>query len=84
MTRLYDYQTWHRHIFGENDEVCKGLWAFFLDCALRMLIGWKANSNHMGPSENVPLYFMYFISQTLALTSPHTSKFNKSLYKFPL
>ena len=40
MTRLYDYQTWHRHILGENDEVCKGLWAFFLDCAFQSLIGW--------------------------------------------
>ena len=29
-----------RHIFGEIHEVRKGLWAFFLDCAFRMLIGW--------------------------------------------
>ena len=29
-----------RHILGEIHEVRKGLWAFFLDCAFRMLIGW--------------------------------------------
>ena len=28
-----------RHIFGEIHEVRKDLWAFFLDCAFRMLIG---------------------------------------------
>ena len=28
-----------RDIFGEIHEVRKGLWAFFLNCAFRMLIG---------------------------------------------
>ena len=28
-----------RYIFGEIHEMRKGLWAFFLDCAFRMLIG---------------------------------------------
>ena len=27
-------------IFSEIQEVRKGLWAFFLDCAIRVLIGW--------------------------------------------
>ena len=34
-----------RHIYWEVHEVCKGLWAFFLDCALRWLAG-QANSSH--------------------------------------
>ena len=29
-----------RHIFGEIHEARKGLRAFFLDCAFRVLIGW--------------------------------------------
>ena len=29
-----------RNIFGEIHEVRKGMWAFFLDCTFRMLIGW--------------------------------------------
>ena len=42
ITRLYDYQTWRTHSF----EARKGLWAFFLDCAFRMLIGW-ADTDHV-------------------------------------
>ena len=29
-----------RHIVQQIDKVRKGLWACFLDCAFRMLIGW--------------------------------------------
>ena len=28
-----------REFFGESQKVRKGLWAFFLDCAFRVLIG---------------------------------------------
>ena len=28
------------HIFREIHKVRKGLWAFFIDCAFWMLIGW--------------------------------------------
>ena len=30
----------HGRHFLEIHEVRKGLWAFYLDCAFRMLIGW--------------------------------------------
>ena len=30
-----------RHIYREIHEVRKGLWALFLDCAFRALIGWS-------------------------------------------
>ena len=33
-----------RHIFGEMHEVRKDLWAFFLDRAFRMLIGWESKT----------------------------------------
>ena len=42
VTRLRNYQTWRTH-FWEIHEVRKGLWAFFLDCAFRMLIGWATD-----------------------------------------
>ena len=32
----------------ENHEVRKGLWAFFLDCAFRMLIGWARRLRYHG------------------------------------
>ena len=35
------------HIFWAIHEVHKGLWAFFLDCAFRVLIGWAANYDHV-------------------------------------
>ena len=35
MTKLYDYQTWQTHVLG--------LWAFILDCAFWVLIGWATN-----------------------------------------
>ena len=35
ITRLTDYQTWRTHSRGAQRHV-----GFFLDCALRMLIGW--------------------------------------------
>ena len=34
--------------FWENHEVRKGLWAFFLDCTLRMLIGWAGKLRSRG------------------------------------
>ena len=30
-------------LWGEIHEVRKGIWAVFLDCALRVLIGWISN-----------------------------------------
>ena len=33
-----------RHIYEEIHEVRKGLWAFSLDCAVGMLIGWEEKS----------------------------------------
>ena len=30
-------KTWQTHLLS---EVRKGMWAFFLDCAFRALIGW--------------------------------------------
>ena len=39
ITSFSDYQTWPTH-FWEINEVRKGLWAFYLDYAFRMLIGW--------------------------------------------
>ena len=47
VARLYDYQTWRTH-FGEIHEVRKGLWAFFLDCAFRLLIGWATKLRSRG------------------------------------
>ena len=44
LSRLYDYQTWKTEIH----EVRKGLWAFFLDCAFRMLIGWAGRLRSRG------------------------------------
>ena len=41
--RLYDYQTWRA-----IHEVRKGLWAFFLHCAFRILIGWAGKRDHVG------------------------------------
>ena len=43
ITRLHE-----SNIFGEMHEVRKGLWAFFLDCALRMLIGWAGKLRSRG------------------------------------
>ena len=31
-----------------NGEVRKGLWAFFLDCAFRVLIGWAGKLRSRG------------------------------------
>ena len=45
--RLYDYQH-GRHFFGEIHGVRKGLWAFFLDCAFGMLIGWAGKLGSRG------------------------------------
>ena len=39
ITRSHDYQTWQTFL-GEIHEVRKGMWAFFLGCAVRTLIGW--------------------------------------------
>ena len=40
--RFMIVQTWQTHCFGflRIHEVRKGLWAVFLDCAIRMQIGW--------------------------------------------
>ena len=38
--------------FWEIHEVRKGLWAFFLDCAFRMLIGWTGK--HWSRGRNKP------------------------------
>ena len=37
-----------KHIFGQIHEVRKGLWAFFLDCAFGMLIGWAGTLRSRG------------------------------------
>ena len=42
-TRLYDYQTWQTH-FSRNSRGAQSLWAFLLDCAFQMLIGWVSNN----------------------------------------
>ena len=39
ITRQYEHQTWQT-FFKRNYQVRKGLWAFFLGCAFRLLIGW--------------------------------------------
>ena len=47
ITRMHDYQTWQTH-FGETQEVCKGLWAFF--CLTAFSGCWLAeqeNCDHM-------------------------------------
>ena len=42
ITRSYDSQIWQTR-FGEIYESRKGLWAFFLDCAFGMQIGWAGD-----------------------------------------
>ena len=43
-----------RHIFGKMYEMPKGLWAFFLDCAFRMLlIGWAGKLRSRGSNGGV-------------------------------
>ena len=46
-----------RQILGEIHEVRKGVWACFLDCAFRMLIGWggKLRSRALGEKETLCL-----------------------------
>ena len=44
ITSFSDYQTWPT-LFWEIHEVRKGLWAFYLDCAFRMLIDWAGNKD---------------------------------------
>ena len=48
ITRLYDYQAWQIFYFWEIHKVRKGLWALFLDCAFRMLIGWAGKFRSRG------------------------------------
>ena len=36
------------HIFGEIYKLRKGLWAFFLDCVFRVLIGWAGKLQSRG------------------------------------
>ena len=40
-SKIVYYQIWPTYLF--RNEVRKGLWAFFLDCASRTLIGWAGN-----------------------------------------
>ena len=44
-TTFYDYKTW---FVWEIHEVRKGLWAFFLGCTFRMLIGWAGKLRSRG------------------------------------
>ena len=37
-----------RYIFREIHQLRKGLWAFFLDCAFRVLIGWAGELRSRG------------------------------------
>ena len=73
----YDYQTWLTHFGGwgggKLHEVCKGLWALFLDCAYQMLIGWasKFRSHDLLPwfmnrVWNPRVYIEYYVVSELS------------------
>ena len=57
-----------RHILAEIHEVRKGLWAFFLDCAFRMLIGWTGELRSRGMEDtkiqlrNAEFWFRLYVS----------------------
>ena len=57
ITRLLNIIKHGRHIFREIHAVRKGLWAFFLDCAFRMLIGWADKLRSRGNKQKSPIMF---------------------------
>ena len=48
ITRFSGYQTWQTFFFLEIHEVRKGLWAFYVDCAFWLLIGWAGTLRSRG------------------------------------